>query len=622
MDSAVILAGLSSPDLPAKVRSAVALLLRQWRMVQEERVLWEFERGELQARISQLEEINRLQLVTNADLARRAQLLEYGLRQERMAHSYVGNLSLYEEIEKENVKTAVTIRVKRENGAIPFYLLENRVADKLKKNYTCPVGGKSKLRDCLNDFGFIGQDSMRQRGKSEDKINRPKPNIKNLPRTTAQQQREKLLRESKEDKTPEDNINSRNDSEQQQFQQHLASQQNASAVETKEPPDPPMSEEKKAQLEAERKVLIEERTKAYEQLCQSLNQLGVDDKTPRNWKVKLTLRSHLDCVRSIAFVDGGKGVSLLSCSDDGTIKAWDVSNELHPKNRGKKFKPPEPVFTYLGHRGMVCKVAASEMTNNFFSGGLDGRVMMWDLPGKNQDPYEMLGKCPQHLRAVLWDFREEGSVWDLVTMPTRSLLFAASANATLASFNFESPGSQPVQLYRCADPLLVPSALSLSAQEPGHLIAAYTSGDVAQFDIETGQAIRMMRDKLGPEDQHVTKIVSHGKLPLICSAHVDHFVRFFDVKQGMCVGALQAHNGSLTTVDVSPSGQQMVTGSDHFLRFWDLSMRKPLQDLDPHLTHRTKFDEAVLCAQYHPNPPVPLNIVASSGADGIVKLFT
>jgi striatin 1/3/4 len=606
MDSAVILSGLSSSDLPVKVRSAVALLLRQWRMVQEERVLWEYERGELQARINKLEEINRLQLLTNADLARRAQLLEYGLRQERMAHSYVGNLSLYEEIEKENVKTAVTIRVKRENGAIPLYLLENRVADKLKKNFTCPPGGKSKLRDCLNDFGFIGQDSMRQRGKSDDtKLSRPpKPTIKNLPRPIPSAlQKEKLLRKEEAE-----------EEEKQVVSQPPTPEQKGSL-------EPPMSEEKKAHLEAERKVLVEERTKAYDQLCASLSQLGPDDKTPKIWKPKLSLRSHLDCVRSISFIDG-KGVSLLSCSDDGTIKAWDVSNEMHPKNKLKKFKPSEPVCTYLGHRGMVCKVVAADKTNNFFSGGLDGRVMMWDLPSKNQDPYEMFGKCPQHLRAVLWDFREEGSVWDLATHPSRSLLFAASANATLAALNFEFPGSQPVQLYRASDPLLVPSALALSAQETSHLLAAYTSGDLVQFDIETGQAIRTMRDKLAQDDQHVTKIVSHGKLPLICSAHVDHFVRFFDIKQGACVGALQAHNGGLSTVDVSPSGQQMVTGSEHFLRFWDLSMRKPLQDLDPHLTHRTKFDEAVLCAQYHPNPPVPLNIVASSGADGIVKLFT
>jgi len=61
-----------------------------------------------------------------------------------------------------------------------------------------------------------------------------------------------------------------------------------------------------------------------------------------------------------------------------------------------------------------------------------GRDILWC------QRYEMFGQCPQHLRAVLWDFRDEGSVWDLVTHHNKELLFAASANGSLAAFNVKT----------------------------------------------------------------------------------------------------------------------------------------------------------------------------------------
>lgn len=52
----------------------------------------------------------------------------------------------------------------------------------------------------------------------------------------------------------------------------------------------------------------------------------------------------------------------------------------------------EPVYTFRGHVGPVLCLAMSSTGEQCFSGGLDGSLQSWMIPGSNIDPYDSYGE--------------------------------------------------------------------------------------------------------------------------------------------------------------------------------------------------------------------------------------
>ena len=76
------------------------------------------------------------------------------------------------------------------------------------------------------------------------------------------------------------------------------------------------------------------------------------------------------------------------------------------------------------------------------------------------------------------------------------------------------------------------------------------------------------------------------------------------------------HLEAVTSVSLDAAGFSLVSGShDCSVRFWDiLGSRACVQEISG---HREKAREGVLAVEFHPTMPV----MASAGADGVVKLF-
>ena len=77
-----------------------------------------------------------------------------------------------------------------------------------------------------------------------------------------------------------------------------------------------------------------------------------------------------------------------------------------------------------------------------------------------------------------------------------------------------------------------------------------------------------------------------------------------------------AHLDGVTALSIDAAGLSLVSGShDCSVRFWDLlGTRECIQELT---AAREKGREGVLELEFHPTMPV----LASAGADGLVKLF-
>lgn len=77
-----------------------------------------------------------------------------------------------------------------------------------------------------------------------------------------------------------------------------------------------------------------------------------------------------------------------------------------------------------------------------------------------------------------------------------------------------------------------------------------------------------------------------------------------------------AHLDVVTSLSIDAAGFSLVSGSDDCsVRFWDvLGSRACTQEIT---VHREKAREGVLAVDFHPSLP----IMASAGADGVVKLY-
>lgn len=78
-----------------------------------------------------------------------------------------------------------------------------------------------------------------------------------------------------------------------------------------------------------------------------------------------------------------------------------------------------------------------------------------------------------------------------------------------------------------------------------------------------------------------------------------------------------AHLDAVTSLSIDRAGFSLVSGShDCSIRFWDfINTRSCIQEIQ---NHREKAHEGVLEVVFHPALP----FMASSGADGSVKLYT
>ncbi|KAI7823772.1 WD40-repeat-containing domain protein [Gamsiella multidivaricata] len=343
---------------------------------------------------------------------------------------------------------------------------------------------------------------------------------------------------------------------------------------------------------------------------------------PPRWRPKVTLRRHMDTVRSIAFHPINK--SLLSGSEDGTMKYWNLEAPL------KECKRPlngeiDPIHTYRGHTKAITAVAILADQNKCFSASMDSTVRAYKLAPLNKETYARLG----HTDAV-WDIR----LFPL-SISSSQLLGSISADGTLKIWDTETKGSPLKSSWgyhglgttktasaNSLATLPVPTGLDFCPTDLKKMVVSYSNSIIKLFDIETGKEILTFKSDEsydGTTATQINKIVCHPTLPLVVSGHEDRYIRFFDANSGACSFSMLSHLDAVSSLDIDPAGLVLCSGGhDASVRLWDIasSTRPCLQEFTG---HRRKGDEGVCAVQYHPTLP---GLLATGGADSLVKIFT
>ncbi|KAK3813520.1 MAG: WD40-repeat-containing domain protein [Linnemannia elongata] len=579
--------------------SVLQFLQSEWRRFERDRNEWDIEKAEMKARIAFLEGEKRGVDNTKLDLMKRVKMLEFALRQERQ----------------------VDINNKALNRMSTYSAFGNNMSQVSPTSATCldPAGrAKSRefLRICLQEISYLTS-SPSATAVTPDADSTQTNDIPEQETTDVAQ---RTIEEEEEGPTG------------------LEAFQREEAVTVVH--SPVSAEQWRADLQkAGQQIGQKSKGKKAEGNSEDEAQLSKDVQDKFNIspeRLNKMVKEHFDTVRSIAFHPTHK--SLLSGSEDGTMKYWNLEASLKESKRTLN-GDVEPIHTYRGHTKAITAVAISADQDKCFSASMDSTVRSWKLVPMNKEAFSRLD--PEIPMSSFIGHTD--TVWDIRLFPlsisSSQLLASISADGALKIWDTETKGSplrsswgynglepsewaEPTEAYTSGlAKLPVPTGLDFCPTDLKKMVVSYSNSVIKLFDIETGKEILAFKSNDtydGTSKTQINKIVCHPTMPVVVSGHEDRYIRFFDINSGACSFSMLAHLDSVSSLDIDPAGLVLCSGGhDASVRLWDIasSTRSCLQEFT---AHRRKSDEGVTTVKYHPTLP---GLMATGGADSIVKVY-
>ncbi|XP_071768235.1 striatin-4 [Centroberyx gerrardi] len=326
----------------------------------------------------------------------------------------------------------------------------------------------------------------------------------------------------------------------------------------------------------------------------------------KTWNPRFTLRSHFDAIRALTFHPSQ--AVLLTASEDGTLKLWNLNKAMHSKKNAAL--DVEPIYTFRAHSGAVLSLTMGEDGESCYSGGLDGTVRCWKIPDLNVDPYDNYD--PGIESSVLAG--HEDSVWGLAYSAAQHRLASCSADGTVRIWDPQN--SAPcLSVFNKEKEHGTPTSVAFVTSDPNQVVVSFDGGETLLYDLNTEQSIMVLETQTKDGSELINRVVSHPSEPISITAHENRTIRFLDNKTGKVVHSMVAHLDAVTCLTTDPKGTYLISGShDCSVRLWMLDNRTCVQEIT---AHRKKHDEAIHDVAFHSSQP----FIASAGADALAKIF-
>ncbi|CCM03841.1 uncharacterized protein FIBRA_05990 [Fibroporia radiculosa] len=354
--------------------------------------------------------------------------------------------------------------------------------------------------------------------------------------------------------------------------------------------------------------------------------IGEGEGTKRlNMDIANNFFSHLDAVRALAFHP--TEMCLATGGDDTTVKIWRVDVAGLASSASRPTTEVEPQLTLRGHSAAITRLVHAPSKQLLYSASLDSSIRIWALPPSSHTTYAPYDAT--RARGELIGHTD--AVWDLALVRDESTLISCGAEGAVKVWDVSGPsGGGSLRLtwsYDGLDPQEdsltesdAPGATAVEAIKTDlkKVAVAYQNAMIKIFDIESGKELARMQaeSEEGALSSQVNSIASHPTMPLLITGHEDKHIRIFDIVTGQCTHSMLTHLDGVTSLSIDAAGFSLVSGShDCSVRYWDiLGSRACVQEIT---SHREKAREGVLDVEFHPTLP----IMASAGADGVVKLY-
>jgi WD40 repeat protein len=263
---------------------------------------------------------------------------------------------------------------------------------------------------------------------------------------------------------------------------------------------------------------------------------GSFDHTIRVWNLatgesQAVLRGHEDRVYDVAVSAGGRHV--ISGSDDRTVRVWEMATGTERA-------------VFRGHEAEVRCVAITLDGSRIVSGSNDGTIRVWD---------------PQTGTATAVLHGHEQWVNSVAVTPDGTRVLSASVDGTIRIWDLTT-GAVLSVLRGHED------AVNCVAVTPNgaHLVSGSADGTVRVWDTAKEAAIATFRGHVGSIDD--VAITPSGAYVVTCGT--DRTIRMWDITGESDAASLFDQGEIHSARAVTPDGRRLITGSDGFIRVWDL----------------------------------------------------
>ncbi len=281
---------------------------------------------------------------------------------------------------------------------------------------------------------------------------------------------------------------------------------------------------------------------------------------------------HAGPVRAVDISPDGR--TIVSASDDGTLRFWDVAT-----GEGRR--------TLDGLSRRVIWVQFSPDGSRLVTCDHERRVRIWDVDS-HEAVVEIHGPAARatfHPDGILLAFGRSGgtiALWDLAD--DRLVTTLESGDADVNDVEFHPDGTQllstsedgSVRLWDVATGTalvtLESQSMAFDAEFSPDGATFATSGprDVILWDTLTRERTAI----LDGHDDRVESIAFSADGELIATASIDGSIRVWRTVAGTLVTTLESHSGAVYRARFSPDGRSIVSGGDdHAVRLWEVPNR-------------------------------------------------
>lgn len=294
----------------------------------------------------------------------------------------------------------------------------------------------------------------------------------------------------------------------------------------------------------------------------------------------LQCENHTD---SVVFVDYPKGVSdkFASCSEDGTIRRWDVSDYV-VEGRCTSTSGGAPLCLVYGeevllsgwqdgrikmfrndnnsqvwqidnaHKGGVPTIALANNMKFICSGGMDGEVRVWEMRSR-----EMVSHLKEHTHKVTKVKIFEDDLH----------LLSSSRDKALLCWDLRSEKRISAHIQRMG-------GINSFDVAPGRNLVLTTGQDrkITYWDLREANPIKSFDTNGNPKkgDECFALSISHdGKY--FATGGSEQIVRLWDMGTGKILSEGSGHSGCINSISFSADDKQMVSaGRDGSILLWNL----------------------------------------------------
>ncbi|KAI1906996.1 hypothetical protein LOZ53_005066 [Ophidiomyces ophidiicola] len=207
-----------------------------------------------------------------------------------------------------------------------------------------------------------------------------------------------------------------------------------------------------------------------------------------------------------------------------------------------------PIMELTGHGGEVFTTRFDSSGQHIASGGMDRSILLWRTYGQCENYGSMTG--------------HKGAILDLHWSRDSRIIFSASADMTIASWDLES--GQRIRRHVGHEEII--NCLDLSKRGQELLISGSDDGYIGIWDPRQKDAIDFFETSMP-----ITAVALAEAGNEIYSGGIDNDIHVWDIRKRSIVLSMIGHTDTITSLQVSPDSQTLLSNShDSTVRTWDI----------------------------------------------------